>query len=46
MLVKEIMGVFGHYGIKIDYRHCYLIVDYMTFTGGVNPLSRTGIQVS
>ena len=39
------MGVFGHYGIKIDFRHCYLIVDYMTFTGSINPLSRTGIQV-
>ena len=39
-LVKEIFRVFNHYGIKIDYRHMYLISDYMTFYGFLNPLSR------
>ena len=40
------MKVFKHYGIKVDYRHCYLVTDSMCFNGSINPLSRNGIQHS
>lgn len=43
-LVKEINAVFSHYGIKIDLRHLYLVTDYMTNNGYVNPMSRAGMQ--
>ena len=28
--VEEIFSVFSHYGISIDYRHAYLVADYLT----------------
>lgn len=43
-LVKEINAVFSHYGIKVDYRHLYLVADFMTVHGYVNPMSRAGMQ--
>lgn len=45
-MVSEIMKVFKHYGIKVDYRHCFLVADAMCFNGSINPLSRNGIQHS
>ena len=38
--------MFSHYGIKIDYRHAYLVADHMSFPGYLNPMSRNGIQNS
>jgi len=43
-IVKEVHGVFSHYAIKVDFRHLYLVADYMTFHGFVNPMSRAGLQ--
>ena len=45
-LVKEVLGVFGVYGIKVDPRHLALIADYMTFEGGYRPMNRMGIEGS
>lgn len=43
-IIKEIGGVFGVYGIKVDHRHLTLIADYMTFEGGYKPFNRMGLQ--
>ena len=43
-IVNEISGVFGVYGISVDYRHLYLLADYMTFHGDYRPLNRLGID--
>ena len=43
-LVREVNGVFSHYGIKIDFRHLYLVADFITSHGYINPLSRAGMQ--
>lgn len=40
------MKVFKHYGIKVDHRHCFVVVDAMCFNGAINPMSRSGIQHS
>lgn len=42
--IKEVQTVFGHYGIKVDYRHAYLVADHLTFSGHVTPMSRIGIK--
>ncbi|CAN4118585.1 unnamed protein product [Withania somnifera] len=34
--------VFGIYGVEIDYRHLSLIADFMTHTGGYQPMNRYG----
>ena len=31
--INEVQTVFSHYGIKVDYRHAYLVADHMTFSG-------------
>lgn len=36
--------MFSHYGIKVDYRHAYLVADHMTHTGSINPMSRIGLK--
>lgn len=41
-IILEIKNVFKNYGVEIDYRHLSLIADYMTHTGGYNPMSRHG----
>lgn len=43
-IVKEVNTVFKHYAIKVDFRHIYLVADFMTFHGFVNPMSRAGMQ--
>lgn len=43
-LVNEVHGVFSHYGIKVNHRHLYLVGDYMTNHGFLNPMSRAGMQ--
>ena len=45
-IVKEVLGVFGVYGITVDPRHLALIADYMTFEGGYRPMNRMGIDGS
>jgi DNA-directed RNA polymerase I subunit RPA1 len=42
-IVKEVLGVFGVYGINVDPRHLALIADYMTFEGKYRPMNRLGI---
>eukprot|EP01088_Endostelium_zonatum_P006247 TRINITY_DN18354_c0_g1_i1.p1 TRINITY_DN18354_c0_g1~~TRINITY_DN18354_c0_g1_i1.p1 ORF type:complete len:1704 (-),score=470.71 TRINITY_DN18354_c0_g1_i1:9-5120(-) len=44
LIVKEVSGVFGHYGITVDARHLGLIADYMTFEGQYKPFSRGGME--
>ncbi|KAK6941856.1 RNA polymerase Rpb1, domain 5 [Dillenia turbinata] len=41
-IIKEVMNVFGSYGISVDVRHLSLIADFMTHTGGYRPMSRVG----
>ncbi|CAN4109255.1 unnamed protein product [Withania somnifera] len=41
-IIREVKTVFGIYGVEIDYRHLSLIADYMTHTGGYQPMSRHG----
>ncbi|CAD8139664.1 unnamed protein product [Paramecium octaurelia] len=39
-IIKEILAVFGAYGVAVDYRHLYLIADYMTFGGQIRAMNR------
>ncbi|CEG39851.1 dna-directed rna polymerase i subunit rpa1 [Plasmopara halstedii] len=41
---KQIMDVFGVYGISVDPRHLSLLADYMTAQGDYMPLNRMGIN--
>ncbi|KAG7392674.1 DNA-directed RNA polymerase I subunit RPA1 [Phytophthora pseudosyringae] len=41
---KQIMDVFGVYGISVDPRHLSLLADYMTAHGGYMPLNRMGMN--
>ncbi|RLN97390.1 hypothetical protein BBJ28_00008825 [Nothophytophthora sp. Chile5] len=41
---KQIMEVFGVYGISVDPRHLNLLADYMTAQGGYMPLNRMGMN--
>ncbi|XP_059318209.1 DNA-directed RNA polymerase I subunit 1-like [Lycium ferocissimum] len=41
-IIREVKTVFGIYGVEVDYRHLSLIADYMTHTGGYQPMSRHG----
>eukprot|EP00392_Amoebophrya_sp_AT5.2_P014333 g14482.t1 len=43
-IVREIRNVFGHYGIEVNFRHLYLIADYMTSQGSYRAFSRRGMQ--
>ncbi len=43
-ILREIVSVFGAYGINIDSRHLTLIADYMTFDGTYRPFNRVGIE--
>jgi DNA-directed RNA polymerase I subunit RPA1 len=43
-IVNSIRDVFGHYGIGVDFRHLYLIADYMTKDGGFRPFNRAGLS--
>ncbi|KAJ9118268.1 hypothetical protein QFC22_004179 [Naganishia vaughanmartiniae] len=42
-IIKEMSGVFGVYGIAVDYRHLTIVADYMTQEGAYKPFNRTGI---
>jgi len=43
-IVNEIRNVFGHYGITVDYRHLYLVADYMTQQGSYRACNRKGME--
>ncbi|CAK9780803.1 beta and beta-prime subunits of DNA dependent RNA-polymerase [Cutaneotrichosporon oleaginosum] len=43
-IINEMAGIFGVYGIGVDYRHLTVIADYMTHAGGYSPFNRTGIS--
>jgi len=45
-IVKEILMVFGVYGISVDYRHLSLIGDFMTFNGDYRAFNRIGMEES
>jgi len=45
-IVREISGVFGVYGIKVNPRHLNLLADYMTQQGGYKPLNRLAMSAS
>src|SRR5579862_3833545 len=45
-IFKEISGIFGMYGIKVDLRHLTLSADYMTFGGGYKPFNRIGLDAN
>jgi DNA-directed RNA polymerase I subunit RPA1 len=40
VLVSEIVTLFGAYGVSVDYRHLYLIGDYVTFGGNIKAMNR------
>jgi DNA-directed RNA polymerase I subunit RPA1 len=44
-IIKEILAVFGHYGVSVDFRHLYLIADYMTFGGQIRAMNRIWMDV-
>lgn len=41
-IIREVSHVFNSYGITVDIRHLTLIADFMTHSGGYNPMSRSG----
>lgn len=43
-IVRELAGVFGSHGIKVDIRHLNLIGDYMTRNGDFTAFSRMGLR--
>lgn len=43
-IIKEMSGVFGVYGIGVDYRHLTVIADYMTSEGGYKAFNRPGLS--
>lgn len=42
-IVKEVVEVFGVYGISVDPRHLSLIGDFMTFNGDYRAFNRIGM---
>ena len=42
-IVREVMGVFGVYGIEVEPHHLSLIADYMTFNGAYKAMNRTAM---
>lgn len=45
-LLIEIRKILDHYGIYINVRHLLLLIDAMTFTGRLTPLTRHGLKKS
>jgi DNA-directed RNA polymerase I subunit RPA1 len=40
VLISEVVSLFGAYGVSVDYRHLYLIGDYVTFGGNIKAMNR------
>lgn len=45
-LIREIVRVFGAYGIEVDHRHLSLLADYMTYEGVYKPCNRIGLKTN
>lgn len=45
-MINEIVTLFGAYGVTVDYRHLYLIGDYMTFSGNIKAMNRNWMSYS
>ena len=45
-IVKEVLMVFGVYGISVDKRHLSLIGDFMSFNGDYRAFNRIGMEES
>lgn len=45
-IINEVLNVFNAYGVAVDYRHLYLISDYMTFGGSIRAMNRIWMDVS
>ena len=43
-LLKEMHQVLSAYGIYVNMRHFMVIIDWMTWTGGINALTRHGVK--
>lgn len=43
-ILKEIRKILAHYGIDLNVRHLLLLVDWMTQTGKLTPMTRHGLK--
>lgn len=43
-ILKEIKKILSHYGIDLNVRHLLLLVDWMTQTGTLTPMTRHGLK--
>lgn len=43
-LMKELTDILAFYGLYVNCRHVFLLVDWMTSKGGIIPLTRHGIK--
>ena len=43
-LLKEMHQVLAAYGIYVNHRHLMVIIDWMTWSGGINALTRHGVK--
>mmetsp|Transcript_13324 Transcript_13324/g.2096 ORF Transcript_13324/g.2096 Transcript_13324/m.2096 type:complete len:134 (+) Transcript_13324:730-1131(+) len=43
-IIRELGGIFSHYGIQVDRRHLSLIADHMTFNGDYRPFNRSSMS--
>jgi DNA-directed RNA polymerase subunit A" len=44
-IIREIIGILKEQGLEVDYRHVSLLADWMTESGQIKPVSRTGITL-
>jgi DNA-directed RNA polymerase I subunit RPA1 len=44
-IIEQIKSVFDVYHIQVDFRHLSLIADYMSFSGSIKAMNRTGMNV-
>ena len=44
VLLKEIRGILCYYGIYVNVRHMLILIDWMTHSGVLTPLTRHGIR--
>jgi DNA-directed RNA polymerase I subunit RPA1 len=44
-IIEQIASVFSVYHISVDFRHLSVIADYMSFSGHIKAMNRTGMNV-
>ena len=44
-IIQEVMGILREQGLEVDTRHVSLLADWMTESGQIKPVSRTGITL-